>query len=221
MRKLFLVLGAALCLVIGARIVPASAQQIDRTQLPIPDTQYKYPGKVPLDARDAKFPPIKPLRPPEGAPNVVVILLDDIGFGAPSTFGGGVNMPTLDALAKEGLRYTQFHTTALCSPTREALLTGHNHHSVGMGSITELATSAPGYNSIRPNQAATVAEILKLNGYNTAAFGKFHPHRTFAIIHGRIGGGCVGIGMQRGSRQNARWLCVRGYDIAVNDHASS
>ena len=86
--------------------------------MPIPDTQYKYPGKVPLDARDAKFPPIKELRPPQGAPNVVVILLDDIGFGAPSTFGGGVNMPTIDALAKEGLRYTQFHTAALCSPTR-------------------------------------------------------------------------------------------------------
>jgi Sulfatase len=120
-RNLFLVLGAALCLVIGTRIVPASARQIDRTQLPIPDTQYKYPGKIPLDARDAKFPPIKLLRPPEGAPNVAVILLDDIGFGAPSTFGGGVNMPTLDALAREGLRYTQFHTAALCSPTREAL----------------------------------------------------------------------------------------------------
>src|SRR5438128_1836842 len=95
-RNLFLVLGAALSLVIAGRIVPASAQQIDRTQLPIPDAHYKYPGKVPLDARDAKFPPIKPLRPPEGAPDVVVILLDDIGFGAPSTFGGSVNMPTLD-----------------------------------------------------------------------------------------------------------------------------
>src|SRR5579863_1076758 len=137
MRKLFLVLGAALCLVIGTRIIPAYAQEIDRTQLPIPDEQYKYPGKIPLDARDAKFPPIDPLRPPKGAPNVVVILLDDIGFGAPSTFGGGINMPTMDSLAKSGLRYTQFHTTALCSPTREALLTGRNHHSVGMGSITE------------------------------------------------------------------------------------
>ena len=142
--------------------------------MPIPDTQYKYPGKVPLDARDATFPPIKLLKPPEGAPNVVVILLDDIGFGAPSTFGGGVNMPTFDALAKEGLRYTQFHTAALCSPTRQALLTGHNHHSVGMGSITELATSAPGNTGMRLNETATVAEILKLNGYNTAAFGKMH-----------------------------------------------
>ena len=181
MKKLVLVLGASLCLSIAARALPACAQQIDRTQLPIPDTQYKYPGKVPLDARDAKFPPIEPLRPPKGEPNVVVILLDDIGFGAPSTFGGGINMPTLDSLAKSGLRYTQFHTAALCSPTRQALLTGHNHHSIGMGGITELATSAPGYNSIRPNEAATVAEILKLNGYNTAAFGKMHQTPAWEI----------------------------------------
>ena len=181
MRKLFLVLGVALCLAIGTRIVPATAQQIDRTHLPIPDTQYKYPGKVPLDARDAKFPPIEPLRPPEGAPNVIVILLDDIGFGAPSTFGGGVNMPTMDTLAKQGLRYTQFHTAALCSPTRQALLTGRNHHSVGMGAITELATSAPGYSSIRPNEAATIAQILRMNGYNTAAFGKMHQTPAWEV----------------------------------------
>ena len=149
---------AVLELVASITALPAYAQQIDRTQLPIPDSHYKYPGKIPLDARDAKFPPIKPLRPPEGAPNVVVILLDDVGFGAPSTFGGGINMPTLDALAKQGLRYTQFHTTALCSPTRQALLTGRNHHSVGMGSITELATSAPGNTGMRLNDAATVAQ---------------------------------------------------------------
>jgi arylsulfatase A-like enzyme len=172
--RLFLLWATVLSLTIVAAAKPASAQQIDRSQLPIPDVQYKYPGKVPLDARDAKFPPIKTLRPPEGAPNVVVILLDDIGFGAPSTFGGGVNMPTLDALAKTGLRYTQFHTTALCSPTREALLTGRNHHSVGMGSITELATSAPGNTGMRLNDATTVAQILEMNGYNTAAFGKMH-----------------------------------------------
>jgi arylsulfatase A-like enzyme len=162
-------------------LAPLRAQEPDRTRLPIPDVQYQYPGKVPLDARDAKFPPIKELTPPAGAPNVVVILLDDIGFGAPSTFGGGINMPTLDALAKSGLRYTQFHTTALCSPTREALLTGRNHHSVGMGAITEVATSAPGYNSSRPNEAATVAEILKLNGYNTAAFGKMHQTPAWEV----------------------------------------
>jgi hypothetical protein len=118
-KRVFTDLGAALCMMVVTRIATASAQQNDRSQLPTPDTQYKYPGKIPLDARDAKFPPIKLLGPPAGAPNVVAILLDDIG--APSTFGGGINMPTLDALAKDGLRYTQFHTTALCSPTREAL----------------------------------------------------------------------------------------------------
>ena len=107
-KKVVLILGISLCLGIAVRVGPGYAQQIDRTQLPIPDTQYKYPEKVPLDARDAKFPPIKPLSAPEGAPNVVVILLDDIGFGAPSTFGGGVNLPTMDMLAKAGLRYTQF-----------------------------------------------------------------------------------------------------------------
>ena len=180
-RNLYLSILIQLVLAMVVSLTPLHAQEIDRTQLPIPDTQYKYPGKVPLDARDAKFPPIKELRPPAGAPNVVVILLDDIGFGALSTFGGGINMPTLDALAKSGLRYTQFHTTALCSPTREALLTGHNHHSVGMGAITELATSAPGYNSIRPNEAATIAEILKLNGYNTAAFGKMHQTPAWEV----------------------------------------
>src|SRR6202521_907172 len=98
MKRLRLVLGVSLCLGIAASVVRAYAQQIDRTQLPTPDTQYKYPGKVPLDARDAKFPPIKLLRPPEGAPNVVVVLLDDIGFGAPSTFGGGANRPPLGGL---------------------------------------------------------------------------------------------------------------------------
>jgi arylsulfatase A-like enzyme len=170
-----------LALAMSLWLGPLYAQEVDRTQLPIPDTHYRHPGKLPLDARDAKFPPIKQLRPPKGALNVVVILLDDIGFGAPSTFGGGVNMPTLDSLAKQALRYTQFHTAALCSPTREALLTGHNHHSVGMGAITELATSAPGYNSMRPNEAATVAEVLKLNGYNTAAFGKMHQTPAWEV----------------------------------------
>jgi arylsulfatase A-like enzyme len=181
MKKLVLILGVSLCMGIAAGALPAYAQQIDRTRLPIPDTQYKYPGKVPLDARDAKFPPIEPLRPPQSAPNVVVILLDDIGFGAPSTFGGGVSMPTMDSLAKQGLRYTQFHTAALCSPTRQALLTGRNHHSVGMGAITELATSAPGYSSIRPNEAATIAQILRMNGYNTAAFGKMHQTPAWEV----------------------------------------
>jgi arylsulfatase len=115
-----------------------------------------------------------PLRPPSGAPNVLIVLIDDCGFGASSTFGGPVDTPNFDRLASEGLRYTRFHTTALCSPTRAALLSGRNHHTVGMGGITEIATSAPGYNSLRPNTCAPLAETLKLNGYSTAQFGKCH-----------------------------------------------
>jgi arylsulfatase len=123
---------------------------------------------------DTSFPAIEQLRPPEGAPNIVIVLLDDVGFGASSAFGGPVNTPTADRLAAGGLKYNRFHTTALCSPSRQAMLTGRNHHSVGMGGITEIATSAPGYSSIRPNTAAPIAETLKLNGYSTAQFGKCH-----------------------------------------------
>ena len=123
---------------------------------------------------DTAFPPIEPLLPPAGAPNVLIVLLDDVGFGASSTFGGPCRTPTADRLAAGGLRYNRFHTTALCAPTRPALLTGRNHHSVGMGSITELATSAPGNSSLRPNTKAPLAMTLKLNGYSTAQFGKCH-----------------------------------------------
>ncbi len=145
-----------------------------RDILPIPDEAHS--GLVTYDAKDpdTSYPPIEPLRPPEGAPNVLVILLDDVGFGASSAFGGPCATPTAERLAGNGLKYNRFHTTALCSPTRQALLTGRNHHSVGMGGITEIATSAPGYNSIRPNTAAPLAETLKLNGYSTAQFGKCH-----------------------------------------------
>jgi arylsulfatase A-like enzyme len=145
-----------------------------RTVLPIPDLPRS--GLVTYDAKDpdTAFPPIEPLHAPAGAPNVLIVLLDDVGFGASSAFGGPIATPTAERLAAEGLKYTRFHTTALCSPTRQALLTGRNHHSVGMGGITEIATSAPGYNSIRPNTAAPIAETLKLNGYSTAQFGKCH-----------------------------------------------
>ena len=147
---------------------------IQRTVLPIPDKAYA--GLVTYDAKDpaTSFPPIEPLRPPEGAPNVLVVLIDDVGFAASSAFGGPCSTPTAERLAAKGLKYNRFHTTALCSPTRQALLTGRNHHSVGMGGITEIATSAPGYNSIRPNTCAPLAETLKLNGYATAQFGKCH-----------------------------------------------
>jgi arylsulfatase A-like enzyme len=146
----------------------------DREVLPVPDRPYD--GPVFDDASDpaAAFPPIEPLRPPDGAPNVLIILLDDVGFGASSAFGGPCHTPTAERLAADGLKFNRFHTTALCSPTRAALLSGRNHHSVGMGGITELATSAPGYNSIRPNTCAPLAETLKLNGYATAQFGKCH-----------------------------------------------
>jgi arylsulfatase len=129
-----------------------------------------YDAKSP----DTKFPPIEQLRPPKGAPNVLIVLIDDAGFGASSTFGGPCQTPTLDQLAKGGLRYTRFHSTALCSPTRQALLTGRNHHSAGMGGITETATGAPGYSSVRPNSMAPLALTLTLNGYSTAQFGKCH-----------------------------------------------
>jgi arylsulfatase len=128
---------------------------------------------------DMKIPPITQLRPPAGAPNVLVILLDDVGFGASSAFGGPCNTPTAERLAAQGLKYNRFHTTALCSPTRAAMLSGRNHHAVGMGGITEIATSAPGYNSMRPNTCAPLAEILKLNGYSTAQFGKCHEVPVF------------------------------------------
>lgn len=145
-----------------------------RSMLPIPDRT--PPGLTTYDARDpdTAFPPIEPLLPPEGAPNVVVILLDDVGFGASSAFGGPCRTPTAERLAAGGLRFNRFHTTALCAPTRQALLTGRNHHSVGMGSITETATSAPGNSSLRPNTKAPLALTLRLNGYSTAQFGKCH-----------------------------------------------
>jgi arylsulfatase len=151
-----------------------NSRRTQREILPIPDQQYA--GFVAFDAKDpdSKFAPIEELRPPQGAPNVLIVLLDDVGFGASSAFGGPCQSPTAERLAANGLRYTRFHTTALCSPTRAALLSGRNHHMVGMGGITEIATSAPGYNSRRPNSMAPLAEILRLNGYSTAQFGKCH-----------------------------------------------
>lgn len=162
----------------GTSIAAASALGSARAQsstegrevLPIPDR--KPVGLTTYDAKDpeTKFPPIRQLRPPAGAPNVLVVLLDDVGFGASSAFGGPCRTPVAERLAANGLKYTRFHTTALCSPSRAALLSGRNHHAVGMGGITEIATSAPGYNSLRPNTCAPLAEILKLNGYSTAQF---------------------------------------------------
>lgn len=114
------------------------------------------------------------MAPRSNRPNIVLVVIDDMGFGASSAYGGPCEMPTADRLAREGLRYSRFHVTALCSPTRQALLTGRNHHSVGMGGTTEMATAEPGYTSVRPPNAATTAQILRAAGYSTAAFGKWH-----------------------------------------------
>jgi arylsulfatase A-like enzyme len=145
-----------------------SAQDV----LPRPEPAFK--GHIGATAKDSTldFPP--QVKAPKGAPNILLILTDDVGFAASNTFGGPVPTPTMDALAARGLRYTQFHTTALCSPTRAALLTGRNHHSSATGVIMELATGYPGYNSLMPKTNGTFAEVLRQNGYNTAWYGKNH-----------------------------------------------
>ncbi len=149
-------------------------QEPSRTRLPIPSAPRR--GLVTYNAKDpdTSYPRIEQVSPPEGAPNILVILLDDVGFGATSAFGGPCQTPTAERLAAGGLKYNRFHTTALCSPTRQALLTGRNHHSAGMGGITEIATGAPGYCSVLPNTMSPIARTLTLNGYNTSQFGKCH-----------------------------------------------
>src|SRR5688572_24969745 len=142
-----------------------SNHHVKRDVLPIPDITPVNLTTFDARDKDTKYPKIEPLRPPKGAPNVLVVLIDDVGFGASSAFGGPCQTPILEKLASNGLKYNRFHTTALCSPTRAAMLTGRNHNTVGMGNITENATSAPGNNSIRPNNCAPMAEVLKLNGY--------------------------------------------------------
>ncbi len=158
-------------LTIAATTVSAQ-QRLDRTVLPIPEPA--RPPITELDARNVKPPARFEVKAPAGAPNVVIVLLDDIGFGHGSAFGGPIRMPTLEKLAAGGLKYNRFHTTALCSPTRTALLTGHNHHPNNAGAIMELATAFPGNTGVRPRTITTLAEILRQNGYSTAAFGKYH-----------------------------------------------
>ncbi|HET9735924.1 MAG TPA: arylsulfatase [Burkholderiales bacterium] len=145
---------------------------LDRTVLPIPEPKQK--AITELDARKAKAPVRFEVKAPQGAPNVVIVLIDDIGFGHSSAFGGPISMPTVEKLAAGGLKYNRFHTTSLCSPTRVALLTGHNHHANNAGAVMELATAFPGNTGVRPRTITTLAEILRQNGYNTAAFGKYH-----------------------------------------------
>ncbi len=166
----------------GDRVVAAetaAVSKVDRTVLPIAEP--KLPPITELDARNAKAPPRFEVKAPPSAPNVLIVLIDDMGFGQSSAFGGPIHMPTLERLAKGGLRYNQFHTTALCSPTRAALLTGRNHHVCNMGSITETATAFPGQTGQRPNSVAPLAEMLRLNGYSTAAFGKSHETAAWEV----------------------------------------
>jgi arylsulfatase A-like enzyme len=146
--------------------------------LPRPDFHFHGEiGRTYLDSDPAKFP--QPVEAPEGAPNILLILIDDCGFGQYSTFGGGIPSPTMDRLAAEGLRYNCFHTTALCSPTRAALITGRNHHSASFAGITELATGYDGYCCILPRSCGTVGEVLRQNGYMTAWIGKNHNTPTW------------------------------------------
>jgi len=182
----------------------ASAQdKLDRTVLPVQEPQ--PPTYSELDARNVTAPPRFEVKAPNGAPNVVIVLIDDIGFGGPSTLGGPLQTPTMDRLAKNGLLYNNFHTTALCSPTRMALKTGRNHHTANTGSIMETATAFPGNTGAVPNRVAPMAEMLRLNGYSTGAFGKWHEtaawetslsgpfdrwptHQGFDKFYGFIGG---------------------------------
>ncbi len=178
------ILLATLSVMLGAALTPQALAQtsevkLDRTSLPIAEPD--YPRSTVLDARDAKAPPRFEIKAPAGAPNVLIVLVDDMGFGMPSAFGGPVRMPSAERLASQGLRYNQFHTTAVCSPTRTALLSGRNHHMNNMGSITETSTGFPGNTGQRPNRVAPVAEMVRLNGYSTAFFGKNHETAPWEV----------------------------------------
>lgn len=181
---LYMTLGTVIALSIvslarPAKTIGAPSDALDRTVLPIPEP--KTAPITELDARNAKAPPRFEVKAPQGAPNVLIVLIDDFGFGQSSTFGGPIRMPTLDKLAAGGLKYNRFHTTALCSPTRVALLTGRNHHVNNAGAIMELATGFPGNTGVRPDSVTPLAETLRLNGYSTAAFGKYHETAPWEV----------------------------------------
>ena len=164
--------GTLLAVLLLTSQIAQAADKLDRTVLPIPEP--KRPAITEIDARKATAPPRFEVKAPAGAPNVLLVMLDDMGFGMSSAFGGPIHMPTVERLAYQGLRYNHFHTTALCSPTRAALLSGRNHHMNNMGGITEIATAFPGDTGQRPNNVAPLAEMLRLNGYSTGFFGKNH-----------------------------------------------
>jgi len=167
---------------LAAQNVPSTGivAATDRTVLPIPEPQYQH--STVLDVRNAPPPPPRfEVKAPAGAPNVLIVLIDDMGFGQSGTFGGPIKMPTVERLANNGVRYNNFHTTALCSPTRMALLTGRNHHMGNTGSIMETATAFPGNTGQRPESVAPLATMLRYNGYATAAFGKSHETAAWEV----------------------------------------
>jgi arylsulfatase A-like enzyme len=195
--------GSILAVLVSLTSVAAAKEKLDRTSLPIQAPKRLTYSE--LDVRNVEAPPLFAVKAPENAPNVVIVLIDDIGFGGPSTFGGPIQTPTLDRLAAAGLSYNNFHTTALCSPTRNALKTGRNHHTTNTGSIMESSTGFPGNTGQVPNSVAPLAEMLRLNGYSTGAFGKWHEtaawetsvsgpfdrwptHQGFDKFYGFIGG---------------------------------
>ena len=151
-----------------------SDQTIDRTQLPIRRPQFSGVTKKTLEGSEPDWNQAMQVTPPEEAPNVLLVLIDDAGFGNPSTFGGPIGTPRYTQTAEAGLRYNRFHVTALCFPTRAALLTGRNNHAVGFGSIGELSSGFPGYTATVPRDCTPLPRILAENGYSTAAFGKWH-----------------------------------------------
>ena len=167
-----------LVLALGATSTGASAQSAQTKPSPapivLPKPQPPFQGEIGTTVAESKpdFP--KGVEAPPGAPNILLILTDDVGFGASSVFGGPIDTPNFQRLADSGLRYNTFHTTALCSPTRSALITGRNHHSNASGVITEMATGYPGYNSLIPRSSGSIGQALRENGYNTSWFGKMH-----------------------------------------------
>jgi arylsulfatase A-like enzyme len=179
MKRLLTIVGLAVGLALGGLTTLQAADKLDRTVLPIAEP--KRPAITEYDVRKATVPPRFEVKAPANAPNVLLVLIDDMGFGMSSAFGGPIHMPTVERLADNGLRYNHFHTTALCSPTRAALLSGRNHHMNNMGAITEISTSFPGNTGSRPNNVAPLAEMLRLNGYSTAAFGKSHETAAWEV----------------------------------------
>jgi arylsulfatase A-like enzyme len=159
-----------------------SDQMIDRSRLPIRRPPFSGVANQTLGGSEPDWERIGHVKPPDAAPNVLVVLIDDAGFGNPGAFGGPIDTPNYDRVAGEGLKYNRFHVTAMCSPTRAALLTGRNHHAVGMGGIPEASSGFPGYSAMLPRDAAPNPRVLKENGYSTAAIGKWHltPRRSRA-----------------------------------------